>query len=208
MYTCPQVVLCIDGGDGAIIDAFDEATGSFVNDIFVTVAPDDAAGDVTHDANYLGVVDTDTQTEQVTAYGYLTVSAIQFDKWLKMPTTGGATDTISGTVFSAGQNTNVVAFAYYRVPPKGKEGHKELIKEVEYTYKNIADIVKSPKENAENNPYGDLGDPAYLTTQVAALVSKVALLETQLAEMGRAFIRTQNRPDVGGEITGMANDRG
>jgi hypothetical protein len=182
-----------NGGPGAIIDAFDETTGMFVDDMFVSVTPDQG-GALTHDANYLGAFST-AKTEVVNAYNSIAPSNIGFDKWMIMPGTGDNTDTVSGNDFTAGKGTNVVSFAFYKVYPK----HKELYKEIgDRPLKEIsADIL----------PYIDKGDPAWVIRQVAVITEKVAALEQRISQLGSAFIKEQNRPAVGAEIADKASKR-
>jgi len=101
------------GTEGVIIiDAFDETKGTFVDDMFVKVAPD-ATGTITHEANYLGAFIA-AATEVVSAYN---ITSALFDQWLIVPGTGGASDTISGTGLTVGAKSSVVAFAYYKDRP-------------------------------------------------------------------------------------------
>jgi hypothetical protein len=183
------------GGAGAIIDAFDETKGMFVNDLFVTVSPD-KGGTITHDANYLGALSS-SSTEAVSAYNYITPSNANFDKWMIIPGTGNNADTVSGNDLTVGQNTNVVAFAYY------KDASKNRSKEF---YKEIAD--RPLKEiSADILPYIDKGDPAWVINQVQVIAEKINALEGRINELGSSFIKSQNRPEVGKQVTGKASKR-
>ncbi|HET7833372.1 MAG TPA: hypothetical protein VFK88_10460 [Gallionella sp.] len=184
------------GGPGAIIDAFDEATGMFVNDMFVDVAPD-ASGTITHDANYLGAFSSAGATEVVTAYQFITPSHANFDKWLIMPGTGDNSDSVSANRLTVGKNSNVVAFAYYRHQSKNAvlDTKPDII---DHPLKQIGDNIRRPGEY--------LGDPA-IAQQIATIAQKLDSLEGKVNEMGNAFIKPTSRPAVGKTVATKANKR-
>jgi hypothetical protein len=109
----------VGGGSstGASIDAFDETTGSLVDDTFVTVSPD-PNGSLTTSGNVDGWVAT-TNTETIAAYSHLVVSNVDFEKWVSV--TGPPTPP-AGLNFTAAQNTNYIVLALYKATPGPSQG--------------------------------------------------------------------------------------
>ena len=104
------------GGNGALIDAFNVTTGSFVDDVFVNVSPD-PTGSITHDANYLGAFSS-AHEEAVSAIESIPpsgdISDNIFENWIILAGTGDPSDTISKNNLTVGKNSNVAAFALYQ----------------------------------------------------------------------------------------------
>lgn len=94
------------GTPGVWIDAFDVALGDFVDDDFVTVAPDDAAKSLTALANNDGFLAT-AAAETAQAFG--AIHAVPFDLW-KVVVPG---PTAAAANLSAAIRTGGVAFAFY-----------------------------------------------------------------------------------------------
>lgn len=100
------------GGPGVWIDAFDVGLGDFVDDDFVTVAPDDAAQTLTKLANEEGVLST-TAAETATAFG--SIHAVPFEQWkVILPGT-----TASAANLVAPARAGGVAFAFFKVKTGG-----------------------------------------------------------------------------------------
>jgi hypothetical protein len=72
------------GAFGATIDAYDETARSLVDDIFVTVSPDDSNFDLTNSGNDNGFVPTTTTTEKIAASQIIKQSNATFIQWLNL----------------------------------------------------------------------------------------------------------------------------
>ena len=92
-----------NGQPGYLIDAFSDALGDFIDDTFVTVAPD---GGLTNDANVVGVVPT-ANAESLTATGSVHTGE-SFEHWI-----GGHPEGDTSTVDDLQQNESGVAIATY-----------------------------------------------------------------------------------------------
>ena len=116
--TAPIVVLVVylpsgsiggPGTSGASIDAFDESTGSLVDDTFVSVTPNAA---LTSGGNVDGWVPT-TNTETITADAVITPTQADFDKWVNL----GTGQASSAAAFSAQAEQSYDILAFYKAPP-------------------------------------------------------------------------------------------
>jgi hypothetical protein len=99
-----------NGGSGATIDSFDEATGSLFNDTFVTVSPD-PGGALTKSGNVDGFVDT-ANAETITALSPTSPTGVDFVQWLTLPnhvSTAAALAVVKGA--------SPLALAFYKTPP-------------------------------------------------------------------------------------------
>jgi hypothetical protein len=104
---------------GASIDAYDESTGTLVDDLFVTVSPDNGQ---TTSGNNNGWVDTTNADETITANASITPTGRDpdqavgdFDKWVNLQ--NPLSQLGSGAEFKALKGTNYYAFALYKSPP-------------------------------------------------------------------------------------------
>jgi hypothetical protein len=105
---------------GASIDCYFAGTASLVDNVFVSVSPDNGATAI---ANNDGWVDTWTTAETITADFYISpdgvdpneVSAV-FDRWINMLNPMD-TSAFSGDVLNAAEKGNYYALALYRVDP-------------------------------------------------------------------------------------------
>lgn len=104
---------------GASIDAYDESTGTLVDDLFVAVSPDNGQ---TASGNNNGWVDTTNADETITANASITPTGPDpdqavgdFDKWVNLQ--NPLTQLGSGAEFKALKGTNYYAFALYKSPP-------------------------------------------------------------------------------------------
>ena len=208
------------GGDssGAVIDAFNESTNRLVDNNFVTVSPD-PGGTLTTEANADGWVDTSTSGYTIAAdhpnigsYHSWPTTPL-FDLWVDLTTPTPPSSLISGADLTPGEDVTVYALAFYKSPvmKSGKDYEKPLrVKEVdkehykEFPDKNPADVnllkvvlEKGGKELAEGINPGNLGDPELIVTEVQRLQERLAKLEAELREQGRAFIKSEDRPHVG-----------
>jgi len=203
------------GENGAIIDAFNEETGSFCDDTFVTVSPD-ASGELTNSGNVYGWV-ASAATETIHALPHISPSAIYFHAWEIIEGTGNATDSVSGADLTVGKKTNPYAFAFYGV--RHKEHMKDFkdLKEAK-DKENYKDNLQGEKIQQADNfagkvPYDNLkrigdvidqggGDVVNPATQVILeqFKDKISSLENQISKMGKTFIKVQERPAVGKEI--------
>lgn len=95
------------GEPGVLIDAFDVTLGTFVDDDFVTVTPDDGAKTLTLAANNDGFVPT-AVAEQVLAFA--AIHAIPFQDWQVIPAGG---EVVNGTTLEAAMSSSAIAFAFY-----------------------------------------------------------------------------------------------
>jgi hypothetical protein len=212
------------GGYGAVIDAFNETTGSLVDNNFVTVSPDDSSGTITTEANVDGWVDTDSSGYTITAdhpnigpYAALPTSAL-FDQWVVLTNPSPPSSLVSGANLTPGKDVTVYALAFYKNPSivKVKElvldkNPKEHIKDKEldklHIKENIPEVGKTfvaegpgkgIKETIELPGGGTIGDPGPGTVAAGALQhldQRVARLEA--AVKGKAFIKAADRPPVG-----------
>jgi hypothetical protein len=204
---------------GAVIDAFNESTGSLVDNDFVTVSPD-PGGTLTTEANVDGWVDTTDAATTITAdhpnigpYLALPTNAV-FDAWVVLTDPTPPTSLVSGASLTPGKGETVYALAFYANPKVVKtylqdKPFKETIKELDKHPKEVIDIgksavtegpIKGPKESVElpgfgNNP----GDPGDLGPVVQGLSARIARLEAAArgAPKGAAFIKAKDRPPVG-----------
>jgi len=168
------------GDTGAVIDAFNETTGSLVDNDFVSVSPD-PGGTLTSEANVDGWVDTTSSGYTITAdhpnigsYLALPTNAL-FDQWVDLTDPSPPASLVSGASLTPGKGVTVYALAFYKNPPVFKvtkeltfdKGPKDHVKEIDKEhYKEfpdkvpadvhpggksiIADGPKGPKENVEN----------------------------------------------------------
>jgi hypothetical protein len=142
------------GSTGAVIDAFNETTGSLVDNSFVTVSPD-SGGSLTNEANVDGWVDTDDSAFTITAdhpnigaYMALPTSAT-FVQWVDLLDPAPPTTLISGANLTPGEKETVYALAFYKNPAvkTTKElvydkNPKERVKEIDKEhYKEFPDKV-------------------------------------------------------------------
>jgi hypothetical protein len=180
---------------GAIIDAYDENTGNFVDDLFVTVSPDSGTT-LTDTANNEGWVASNVRTEQVTAYPSIITDGALFHYWNKLGT-GTLDDTVSGTLLTVARTTSLYAFAYYRTPSKifNKEGKefKEFFKEHKEFFKEGKDY----NDGIKNSPDVVIG-PGPVEDELRNLIEKVASLEAKV--LGQSYIKAEDRPAVGKAI--------
>lgn len=182
------------GENGAVIDAFNVETGNFCDDDFVTVVPD-SGGALTTSGNVLGWVNSQGGNLTVTAYSYISPSNKYFQRWEIVPGTGNATDSVSGSALMVGQNTNPFAFAFYTGPKKNffkeflEKPRKDLEKEIPKNWKDAA---------YEFRPWDIYSNP--VDERITGLIEKISGLEKQIQTLGQAFIRLQERPEVGKEI--------
>jgi hypothetical protein len=155
------------GDTGAVIDAFNETTGSLVDNNFVTVSPDSVGNPVTYNANVNGWVDTEDTAYTITAdhpnigpYLALPTSAL-FDQWVVLTNPSPPMGLVSGANLTPGVGGanvakgggTVYALAFYRNPPAvklSKEYHpdknlKEYIKELEKLHKE--QILEVPNKS-------------------------------------------------------------
>jgi hypothetical protein len=222
------VYLPVGGGpgttSGAVIDAFNETTGSLVDNDFVSVSPD-PGGTLTNEANVDGWVDTTDSGYTITAdhpdigpYLALPTNAT-FDQWVDLSNPTPPTSLISGASLTPAEGVTVYALAFYKNPPKikikesvDKNPHvKEIDKEhyKEFPDKNPADVhpgksviadggIKGPKENVEV-PGGGVfgGDPGDFAGELRRLSQRISKLEAATGTKGTAFVKEQDRPPVG-----------
>ncbi|MGA7356931.1 MAG: hypothetical protein WA431_18070 [Candidatus Cybelea sp.] len=190
------------GDSGAVIDAFNESTGALVDNDFVTVSPD-PGGTLTTEANVEGWVDTASSGYTIAAdhpnigpYMSLPMTAL-FDQWTDLTNPSPLPSLISGANLTPGQGETVYALALYKDPVKTKEHFdKPIISDV-FTSKWVSEIFKGPKESVESQGWGDIGDPELIVAEIAALNARISQLQVGLQTMGRAFIRSEDRPPVG-----------
>ncbi len=203
------------GGSGAVIDAFDENTGSLVNDTFVSVTTNgsyDAAA--TNSGNVDGFVDTSSHAETITAIQHILPTSINFDKWVNL---GSPAPLPAGTNLHVAAGQTIYALAFYKVPPaksifKDFKDLKEHIKEGKELVFDKHLVFEGPvkqqgkekdgKEIYEGGDPGNLGDPAYFVGEINKLNEVIARVEARLeaAVKGQAFIKQSDRPAVGKSI--------
>lgn len=201
------------GGDsGAVIDAFNESTGSLVDNDFVSVSPD-PGGTLTAEANVDGWVDTEASGCTITAdhpnigsYMALPTGAV-FVQWSVLTNPSPPASLVSGASLTPGRGETVYALAFYKNPTKTLFSDKVLIKEhkeaiLEGPSKSFVSEgpIKGIKEQVElpgfgNNPV----DPAEFTGVLQGLAARIAKLEaaSRNAQKGSAFIQASDRPKVG-----------
>jgi hypothetical protein len=212
-----------NGGDsGAVIDAFNETTGSLVDNSFVAVSPD-PGGTLTGEANVDGWVDTEASGYTITADhpnigSYLALPTTPlFDQWVDLTNPTPPSSLVSGANLTPGKGVTVYALAFYKNPAVIK--HKELlhdkytkeyIKEIEKLHKEqILEVGKTVvtegpgkgfKESVELPGGGNVGDPGLGNAgALSSLDQRISRLEASLkaAAKGTAFIKAQDRPPVG-----------
>jgi hypothetical protein len=91
-------------GEGVLIDAFDVGLGDFVDDDFVSVAPD---GSLTADANNYGFVPT-ASLENINAF--TSIHSVPFSDWKVVV----GTESINNEDLQAEAHTTAIAFAFYQ----------------------------------------------------------------------------------------------
>lgn len=195
------------GGSGAVIDAFNETTGSLVDNDFVAVSPD-PGGTLTTEANVDGWVDTTSSGYTITAdhpnigpYLALPTNAT-FDQWVDLTDPSPPSTLVSGANLTPGKGVTVYALAFYKnpstvkitkeltydKPPKDhskevdKEHYKEFPDKIPYDGQPgksiIADGPKGPKEAVDNpGGVGNVGDPGLIASALASLNQRVSNLE-------------------------------
>jgi hypothetical protein len=200
---------------GATIDAYNQTSGTLVDNDFVTVSPD-SSGSLTATANVDGWVDTTSSGYTITADhpnigAYLSdPTNLIFQQWVDLQTATPPTSLISGANLTPGKGTNVYALAFYAAPPtppKAKEVavlEKIHSKEPEKEYPGAGGVdrpskytegVKGPKESEGYGGYNQ-GDPGNIAAQVQSLNQRVSTLEANAAQQGTAFIKPEDRPSV------------
>ena len=122
------------GGSGAVIDAYNESTGSLVDNDFVSVSPD-PGGTLTTEANVDGWVDTTSAGYTITAdhpnigpYGGLSTAPL-FDQWVVLENPTPPPSLVSGASLTPGKGQTVYALAFYKTPMKSGVIDKVFIKE-------------------------------------------------------------------------------
>jgi len=184
------------GGGGkvqSLIQTFDEVTNSpIAESCIASVVP--AHPDPTQ------LNTTPTPAFSVTAKPHLTNSSLIFDGWMII--TDGANQNIPGVVLPIPANSEVFALAFYKQKPIVKIPIKEGTKETGKDKDGLKDgILEVP-------PHGVTGLTS-LTTGLAAgaIAAKLEQHEGKTNESGSAFIKQENRPEVGKAITNDANKR-
>ena len=193
-----------NGNDwGAVIDAFDETTGTLVSDLFITANPDNGQ---TNNGNIEGFVDTTNSAEAITAYHHITDSDAYFNRWVDL---SNPNNIIIGSTLNVAKKTTVYALAFYRNPKIVK-----IIKDKEFIKDHIKDTIKDIiKENFKENK--DIHDKVKLSpeiifgpgpveiSEVTNLIDRISKIEAGLNEVikGMAFIKKEDRPAVGKDIT-------
>lgn len=207
-------------GSGAVIDAFNESISSLVDNNFVTVSPD-PGGTLTSEANVDGWVDTSSSGYTITAdhpnigsYGSWPTTPL-FDQWVDLTDPTPPSSLISGANLTPGKGVTVYALAFYKNPvaksskeymPDKPWRVKEIDKEhyKEFPDKNPSDIYLKGIVEAGGkilveggvNP-GNVGDPGLVVVELQKLQERLGKLEADVQELGRAFIRSEDRPPVG-----------
>jgi hypothetical protein len=203
-------------GSGAVIDAYNESTGSLVDNDFVSVSPD-PGGALTTEANVDGWVDTTGAGYTLTAdhpnigpYAALPTSPL-FVQWVVLENPTPPLSLVSGASLTPGKGQSVYALAFYKNPIKTTLLDKTFIKEhkeaiLEGPSKSIIaeGPIKGIKEQVElpgfgNNP----GDPE-LGGILQGLSTRIAKLEAEARGVakGAAFIKGKDRPAVGASKAG------
>ena len=187
------------GEPGAVIDAFDETLGRLVDDNFVTVTVNGSSNAaLTNSGNLYGWVETTNSSVTITAYsGFALVlegmpgTHTGFDKWTNLE--DGTSP--AGLNLTVNQGQTVYAFAFYQdITKSNKEFVKEKIDVLKQSGKE-----KDGKELAEGGFNIDWVVDPYLIAEVQRLNTVIAALEIKIdtAIRGKAFIREEERPDVG-----------
>jgi len=204
------------GGSGAVIDAFDETTGSLVDDTFVAVSTNGSpdAGQ-TASGNVDGFVDTSSHSETITAISHIVPTNANFHQWVNL---GSPIALPAGNNLFVAEGNTIYALAFYRNPAaktlfKDFKDLKEHIKEYKELVFDKHQIFEGPvkqqgkekdgKEIFENpGDQGYIGDPAYFVGEINKLNEAVARLESKLEAgiRGEAFIKQADRPAVGKSI--------
>jgi len=185
-------------GSGARIDAFDETTGKFNNDTFVSVNPETNPANT---GNTYGFVDTTNQAELITAlappkmYPSGNPDNLLFDGWNIVSGSGNTVQPAPG--LNVAKGANMVAFAFYKQPKPKESKDFEKPHIVDVPLKQIGDTI---------GPI-DKGDPVInqLLQGLAVLNQRIAVLEGTIA--GQAFIKSQDRPAVGAAAAKKASSR-
>jgi hypothetical protein len=110
------------GGSGATIDSWDETTEGLLTNpqgegpIFVTVSPDDAAQDVTNEANNQGFVPTTNTQETISALEAIASPDTTFDQWVNLwqNVPGQPPFPATGVNLAAAANASYLALAFYK----------------------------------------------------------------------------------------------
>jgi hypothetical protein len=192
----PQVGGPPGSSSGAIIDAFDETKGTLVDDTFVSVTVNGVGNAVlTTSGNVDGYVDTTNNEVVITAYSNISPTNGNFDKWgyLTSPVLPPA-----GLNLTVPKGQTVYAFAFYQSNNKSRYT-KEFVYEVP-PQKVYSGKEKDGKELVDNiGDWNWVVDPPYILGEIQKLNTVIAALEIkiQTAIKGQAFIRKEERPDVG-----------
>jgi hypothetical protein len=102
-------------GSGAIIDSFDNTTGSLFSDAFVSVSPD--PGGLTTAGNVDGYVDTSKATETITALSPTSPTGVIFVGWVNFYPPRTAKVQIAGAKLTVDQGTTAASLAFYKADP-------------------------------------------------------------------------------------------
>jgi len=192
-----------NGGDpGAVIDAFNESSGSLVDNSFVTVSPD-PGGALTTEANQEGWVDTASSGytikadhPNIGAYSGWPTSPL-FDQWVDLTDPNPPTSLINGADLKPAKGQTVYALAFYKNPAPGKLSYEKApVKDTFDTGLKYV-VEKGGKELVENVNPGDLGDPALLVQELKGIQAKLTKIEAEVQQRGKAFIKNVDRPAVG-----------
>lgn len=198
------------GGDdwGATIDAFDETTGTLVNNTFIIANPDNGE---TNDGNVNGFVDTTANTETITAIAHIIPSGLggtvdaHFHKWVNF---NNANPAINGLAVTAQKQTSPYLLAFYNNPKKIII--KDIIKEKDF----IKEVLKDHKEYILDIPRKEIGDNWPIdpggpveSGELQRINERMTRIENQLGEVvkGLSFIKQADRPDVGKNIAKGGN---
>jgi hypothetical protein len=162
--TAPILVMVVyvaqeGSGSGASIDAFDESTGSLVDDTFVTVSPD-ANGALTTSGNTEGWVVT-TNTETIAAHAHITPTNADFDKWVVLESNNLPP---AGVNLKVNGGTSVIALAVYKDTPA--EPQEEI---------GCQDMLQSIDASISGPPHG----PKLTITQWKAVVKQLGVCRSK-----------------------------
>lgn len=203
---------------GAVIDAYNETSGTLVDNDFVTVSPD-PGGTLTTEANVNGWVDTTSSGHTITADHpnigpYLAdPTNLLFDQWVDLQQEPPPASLVSGANLTPTTGQTVYALAFYKLPSKvikevkeigwekvhSKDWEKEYPGSKESTdtpLKSPSEGIKGPKESVEGYGPGYGGDPTDIAGQMRKLNQRVSQLEANATSQGTAFIKPQDRPPV------------
>lgn len=103
----------ISGNTAIIDDAFSSVLNNFINDTFVMVTPDDAAGSLTLQANVFGIVPT-AKAEKLQAAQNVASTAEPFDHWFTAD--AGSPTSPQSRDLNVPAGANGVAIAIYQYP--------------------------------------------------------------------------------------------